>query len=264
MKTNGQLLDITNAEYQKIPALSFTAMTHFINTPAHLIAYKNEPEKDPTPAQIQGTLSHMAILEPAKFETDVKVVDGHRGAKAVKEEIEFWESQGKMVVKSEQYASAIGSARAVQKHSKIQALMKGGVTEKSIITTCARTGAPIKCRADYIFPEAGIILDFKTFSDLSDRGIDRQISGMKYDLQAIHYLNVGANFLGKDMTLFANVFVETAEPFGVRWCPLPAAAIEKALIKYDYWNQLERYAKCLEKNEWPGYSEDAYEPNLFY
>lgn len=261
-----KLLMISNEEYQTIEAMSFSAMKEFILSPAHYKAYKNAPRKKSTPAQLIGTLVHAAVLEPDTFETRFAAVDGNRNSKAVKEQIEYYDSCGIVSVTSEQMDSARFARDAILNHPLIRDLFSAdGIAESTIVETDVDSGAPIKCRPDYFIPSAGVILDIKTYADLTDKSIDRQIAQQHYTLQAIHYLNVASTRLGTKLRLFGNIFVEVEAPYGVRLVGIGDASLEKAHEKYNYKPNLFRYKQCLDSGIWENYPIDAYtsEP-LFY
>lgn len=54
-------------ELKHLPRLSPTAIAEFLESPAHYLAYK-ERKKETTKAMEEGTIIHMAILEPEKFD----------------------------------------------------------------------------------------------------------------------------------------------------------------------------------------------------
>lgn len=258
-----EILEITNEQYQAIEAMSFSSFKEFYKSPAHYKAYKEKPREGSTPSQIIGTLVHAAILEPHTLESKFAVIDGHRGSTKVKEAVGYAESLGKTTIKSEQLIAAQRCREAIQAHPIIKDLLVGGRAEVSIVVKDKMSGAPIKCRADYFWPEAGVVLDLKTFDDLTDRSVERQIVRMGYDLQAVHYLNVASQYLNKDLRLFGNIFIETEAPYGVRLVTLSDASLEKALEKWKYFEMLDRYKLCLEENTWPNYDTAPYTAQLF-
>ena len=260
-----KILTISNEEYQAIEAMSFTAMKEFLKSPAHFMAYKKKPRTKSTSAQIIGTAVHAAILEPDTFESKFTILDGHRGSKAVKEQLEYYEAAGIQALTTEQMDSARFARDAVLNHPVIRDLLTAdGIAEGSIVTEDVESGAPIKCRPDFFIPDAGVILDLKTFDDLRDRSVERQITQQAYDLQAIHYLNVGSNYTGKSLRLFGNIFIEIDDPYGVRMVGISDASLEKAHEKYKYRENLLRYKGCLDSGQWPNYDTAPYNAELFF
>lgn len=257
-----KILQVSNAEYQKIPAMSFSSFKEFMKTPAHYKAYISAPPTKSTDPQDLGTAVHAAILEPNEFDSKYKVVEGRRNRNDVKEQIAFWISQGATVIKPEHYEAAVRLRDKVYSHEVIGPLLSGGVKEHSVLTTCRLSGAPIKCRPDHFNESAGVALDLKTFDDLSDKAIDSQIRRMKYHLQALHYLNTLSSYLQRDIRLFGNIFLEPQDPWSVRFVGIEEASLEKAAIDFQYVDNLRRFKECLEADEWPGYSNEPYQASV--
>lgn len=259
-----KILSISNKEYHSLPALSFSSYKEFFKSPAHYQAYINKPYTKATDSQDLGTLVHKAILEPDDFELLVQVVEGNRNATRVKQEIEALEAAGCMVVKPAHREAALRARDAIYSHPIIKDLLFGGIAEGSIVTTDAETGAPIKCRPDYFIQAASVILDLKTFDDLTDRSVERQIVKQRYQLQGLHYLNVCSNFLKKPIRLFGNIFIETEPPYGVRLVTISDASLEKAAEQFKYKETLAKFKACLDSNEWPNYPIEPYDAELFF
>lgn len=55
-------------ELKHLPRLSPSAIAEFLESPAHYLAYKNRQKKE-TKAMDEGTIIHMACLEPEKFDS---------------------------------------------------------------------------------------------------------------------------------------------------------------------------------------------------
>lgn len=264
---NPSILEISNEEYQRIGALSFSSMKEFIKSPAHYQAYLRK-ERSQTDAQLLGTLVHAAILEPERFESEFKVVEGNRNKKEVKEKIEAYETLGITSIKQKQYDAALYARDAVLNNPSIKEIFNSGVEiikEKSILVTeelpDSNLLCPLKFRPDIFIPSGGVILDVKTYADLSDRSIERQIRQQSYDLQALHYLHVGGLYLGEKIRLFGNIFVEVEEPYGCRLVGISEASLEYAEQRYSYRSVRNRFAECVKLDEWPNY-EPTFEANL--
>lgn len=248
----------TNETYHSSEGLSFTGLKKFAETPAHYAWYKANPN-DETSSQKLGTLAHMAILEPMRFETGVKIVDGHRGSNSVRAAVAAAEEAGYYVCKPEEYQAAIEARNAVKSLKVCSALFEGGYAEKSIRFVDEKLGLLLKCRPDYIIPSKQIIVDIKTFNDLSDHAIDRQIHRMKYHWQSAFYLNVVNQVMGWNTRKFVHVFVHTEVPVA-RAKVLDDASLEKA--REEMQPLLVKFAECLKTNSWPGYADEITEASL--
>lgn len=240
----------SHESYLAGPGLSFSGLKEFRKTPAHYLASKSR-ESEETASQRLGTLAHMAILEFDRFKKTVKAIDGHRGKTEVKAAIASAEAEGWYVCKPDEYQDAMRMAKAVLNDPDAKALLSNGVAERSIRWTDPETGVMLKCRPDYLRND-GIVVDLKTYDDLSESNVQRQIHKMLYHWQSAHYLNGvnGALKLKERSTMFAHIFVDT-KAFVCRVFVLDDASLEKA--NSEIRPLINAYAECLKTNNWPGY-----------
>lgn len=246
----GQVLE-SNEFYHCGPGISFTGLKQFSITPQHYLVYRKN-DKEETTAQRLGTLAHMAILEPETFKTIVVPVEGHRANKEVKTRIAELESDGKYVCKPNEYEAAIEMMNGIQSSSIASKLLSGGVAERSIRWRDESTGVLMKCRPDYLRPD-GVVVDIKTFDNLTEENIERQINKMKYHWQSAFYLS-GVNQLNQTKSkMFAHIFIDT-KTFCPRVVVLDDASLEKA--EEQLRPIIDQYAVCLKEDKWPGYSDE--------
>jgi len=276
MNQVGLFNDMTNEDYHKAPGLSFSALKAFSATPAHYQAYLRK-ERTETASQRLGTLVHMRTLEPDQYATKVAIVDGNRNSNAVKAQIEEAQAKGLYVCKTDEHDLACRMSDAVIASTivfpngdriRVGELLAhpDGVMESSIfwMETVEVQGSPdeepqeipllMKCRPDFMLPKQGLILDLKTFSDLSDRAIEKQVHNMKYHWQAQHYLRGLSSHFERPANLCVHSFATDEDPFLARSVFLDPASLEKA--EYEMRPLIERFAVCQSKDEWPGYSEE--------
>lgn len=240
----------TNEMYHASEGLSFSGLKKFAKTPKHFKVGKHYEE---TASQRLGTLGHMGVLEPARFRDKVKCVEGHRGAKAVKEVIAAAEAEGFYVCKEDEYEAAREMAESVAANKKTAALLTGGIAEVSIRAIHPVYGFLMKCRPDYIILDKGIVVDLKTFTDLDTPNLEKQVAKQKYHWQSIFYLKVIEYALGIKTNMFAHVFIDT-ESKSARTVVLDDAALDKALSEIE--PLLAKYADCVHSDFWPGYPEE--------
>lgn len=253
------LSDESNESYHSSAGISFSGLKNFAKTPAHFLVLRNE-EKEETASQRLGTLAHMAILEPERFSKSVAIVDGHRGKTSVKEAIAEAEMAGKYVCKPDEYSDALRMADGVLNHKFARELLKGGVAEQSLRWRDAETGILMKCRPDYLRTSDGIVVDLKTFENLTDDRIQKQILKMKYHWQSAFYLGGVNQYLGlKDNRMFAHIFIDTVV-HKCRVVILDDASLEKA--DSEIRPLVQSYAHFLKLNEWPAYAEEISTVNL--
>ena len=120
---------MNNAEYHANPAVSNSTLSRFLQSPR----LTRTPLKR-TPSMRWGTLVHTFLLEPHMVATDWAVMpeglDKGKGAKERKEQFAI-ESEGKEVVKHEEYESLVAIRDAVFADEFAGALLsdKGNIVE---------------------------------------------------------------------------------------------------------------------------------------
>ncbi|MGB6080281.1 MAG: PD-(D/E)XK nuclease-like domain-containing protein [Xanthobacteraceae bacterium] len=137
----------------------------------------------------------------------------------------------------------------------VQSGILQGKVEHSLIWQDKVTGVWLKSRPDVIPSADGVLVDLKTTADASPEAVVNSIKTYGYALQgALAGMGMEAT-LGVKMTDFVLVWIEKSAPFAVSISPVDPEWI--------YWarRQLRRaidtFAKCVETNEWPGYSGEA-------
>lgn len=257
-KFTGIIEGLSNEDYHKAPGLSFSGLKEFSKTPAHYQAYLRRESED-TPARRLGTGVHMRVLEPNRFLTDVVTVP-NRLSKENKERVAQAEAEGKWVLTSKEYDQINRIGDAVLKNTLVQQFLSGGKAEQSVFWTDPSTGILLKCRPDYLRPD-GVTVDLKTFDDLDDEAIRRQIYRMKYHWQSAHYLAGVNHALGiENNTMFAHLFIQTDDPYLCRIVLLNDASLEKSEEEIAPFR--EGFKHCLKTNTWPGYPDDISETSI--
>lgn len=240
-----------NEAYHAGPGLSFSGLKQFAKTPAHYLAYRLR-EAEETSSQRLGTLTHMAILEPERFGSDVVLNDENRNSNAFKAARADAEARGKYICKTSEYEAAAAMRDGVYRNTTARKLLSGGKAEQTIRWRDPETGVLLKCRPDYLRSD-GVVVDVKTYTDLSKDSIERQIAKMRYHWQSAFYLEGSNTVLGTDSTMFAHLFVDT-EAFVARVVVLEDEALGKA--QRELAPLLDAYAVSLKENLWGGYPDE--------
>lgn len=116
------------------------------------------------------------------------------------------------------------------------------------------TGLWLKARPDVIPTDSNMIVDLKTCSSAHPRAVRRSIDEYNYHMQlALGRWGVSAT-TGREMTDFVLVFVETQAPYCVNIKPIFPEDIE--IGQRQLRRALDKFARALETNEWPGYEDD--------
>lgn len=236
--------DLEPEVYHSINALSYSGLKHFSETPAHYQANLRKERK----REVIGTGTHMAVLEPKRFESKLKVVANRLGGNGTK--AREMEEEGYFVITQPEYEKISRMADAVRRDPDASKLLTKGYAEKSFFCVDEATQTNLKCRPDFVFDNE-IIVDLKYFDDLNELSLCYQIDRMRYQWQSALYLDIVGSVLKKQMSLCAHIFVMNSDPWLVRVTTLCDAALEHA--RDEYRPLIAQFAECKKTNNWPGY-----------
>lgn len=248
--------DLDPTEYRKRPGLSQSAMKVLGISPAHFKAALSV-YREQTKAQELGEVVHTTVLEPGTFTERYYVLPRKydRRLKADKEELEAHEisAAGKIVIDEETAKTALAISDKCWNHPAACHLLKNN-TEKelSLFWTEEPYGVRCKARIDGYAEKIQLADDLKTTASASPGSFSRSVFDFGYHYQAAFYLR-GLRACGIVAKHFCFIAVENKAPFEVAVYKIAPDAIDLANMQIDKW--LETYAKCLERDEWPGYSE---------
>jgi hypothetical protein len=146
--------------------------------------------------------------------------------------------------KEQELSDARALSAAVHAHPTAGPLVRTpGECEKVLIKAGVRTGIMRKARLDKLCE--GLVLEVKTTKQpLSERMIQRQITGYAYHAQMAWYLDIAGVDAGKW------IFVEQAAPHDVVVVPASLEWIEAGRALYSQW--LDRLVECRRTDTWPG------------
>lgn len=237
----------TSEAYFSLDALSNSGMIDMDEGPGYYRYKRDNPElEDKTD---DGSLFHLAMGEPERFENTIVCVDGHRGNKEVKAMIAEYQKLGKLAIKTEQRDKILKARDYVSSHFDVRPLLaSGGRPEQVLLWKDFETNVQCKARVDWL-TDSGVLADWKTFDDLSDRSIIQQMRRMKYHWQAGWYTEGASLVFERDIKMFANVFIRLADPIDCRVVLLPDHEIEEARMMYR--PIVHKYAECKRENHWP-------------
>lgn len=178
-----------------------------------------------TRAMRMGTLCHCAILEGPEVFAKRFLVANKRTKKG-KEAAEQAEANGVMVIRAEEYDTAMSMAEAVAEQAKERAedgdsrlasmLAAPGLCEQSMLWTDPVTDLELKGRADKLVPDADMVIDLKTTSSWRSGwdGFDRVAYKFGYERQAWLYTNAAEQIYGRPFS-FELIVVHSSPPFEV-------------------------------------------------
>ena len=245
--------DMPEEIYHNHPAISKSKLSGIGENPLKFWFWNvnpERPEKASTPAQVLGSATHYAILEPEKFKSEVvKEPKINRRTNAGKEEAAAFEekNKGKTILKADDYRMVMGMQEAVR---KVHADMLSTISQTEVSIFATIDGANVRARMDAISP--GCIIDLKTTDDASYKGFLRSVQKYRYDVQAGLYSALYTAWKGKKPSAFWFLCVEKKSPYSTAIYKLDDDYIRHGLETFYSW--LDIYIKCRDENKWPDYN----------
>lgn len=249
---------MNNAEYHAMPGISKSGLDLINRSPAHYRWAQDNPQ-DPTPAMRIGTLTHLAVLEPDRFNSECIVMPSmDRRTKAGKEtwgqfQADYPEHE---LLTSEEHTRITAIRDSVFAHPMARKLMdRITEVEASTFWRDPDTGVDCRCRPDAVL-DNGMLIDLKTARDAGP-GFERSVVKYRYHVQAAFYGDGMGGMQDRPMIFIA---VETEAPYLVS-CNI--IGIDSLIAGLDaYRRNLSTYAECAAKDVWPGYSDAIQTINL--
>lgn len=175
-------IDIPDEDYFKRKGISKSLLSRMDCPEKAFTPYKS------TPAMLEGSAVHCAILEPNEFESRyvVEPTINKRTNVGKEEYAAFVEAnKNKTVITQDLVDMALIMQDAVMSHVSASRLLSGGKAEQAYFWTDERTQAECKCKADYV--QGNVIVDLKTTNDASPGGFSRAVANFKYHWQDAWY-----------------------------------------------------------------------------
>ncbi|AMM26529.1 exonuclease VIII [Variovorax sp. PAMC 28711] len=249
--------DLDIDAYHGGPGISKTGLDDIARSPAIYHALHLDPARparETKSGQLEGSLAHCAVLEPAAF-ADRYIVGPalNRNTKAWKEFVEANPSH--IAIQPDQYDQAMRQADSVRKLPEVRQALDRGHAEASAFWIDEATGELCRCRPDWTHTasESGVILcDLKTCGDASPAEFARQIARKRYQVQDAFYSDGYAAASGSEVLAFVFIAVESTWPYAS--CALMLDDASRAVGRAAYRRNLTTYAECRRTDTWPGYS----------
>ena len=288
MIASGIHLGLDETEYRNDPAISVSDLKPMLISPRHFWEKKfgKRRRTPPTPAQMLGTLVHMALLEPDKFTKRVQTLpedapkrptkaqqEAAKPSQSTLEAIQYWKlweerNPQAQIVDQEMMDQVCGMRDSVMANKGAAEYFSNCETEVSVFNTVRlrNTVVRVKGRIDCV-PNVAKIVDLKTVGSGGARRdeFSKSMWDWRYDLQAAYYLDLHNHLfdewdLDKKKNDFVFVAVEKEAPYAVCLHRVSARVLERG--RRDYLALLDRVAECQTLNEWPGYSDEEAEIDL--
>jgi PDDEXK-like uncharacterized protein DUF3799 len=163
-------------------------------------------------------------------------------------------AEGKICLTPDDLAALRGVADALEEHPTIRAGILRGIVEHSVFWKDMATGIWLKARPDVIPTDSTMLVDLKTCASADGQSCRRALTELNYPMQlALAQWGIH-DVTGRAMTDHILVFVEKSPPYCVNIKPIWAEDIEwgRRLVR----RALDKFARALEANDWPGYDDD--------
>jgi exodeoxyribonuclease VIII len=243
--------DLPAEVYHSTPAISKSGLDLVDKSPAH---YHNAPPREPTRSMDIGTATHIALLEPGRFDDEYLIVPAKdRRQKEWKDAVA--EVGADRCLLHSEAESIVAMQRSIAANERAFRLVESaGWRELSAFVADPETGVLVRCRYD-LLTETGTAVDLKTSRDAREREFSRSVASFRYHVQAALYTDVHHWITGECLESFRFLVVETSHPFTVCQYVLDDEALAQG--RREYRENLNTYARCLESGKWPQYEPET-------
>jgi exodeoxyribonuclease VIII len=270
--------------YHAMHPISKTGLDDLNRSPAHYFAWHLDPERPAPPVragQLEGNLTHCAVLEPDEFSKRYATVpkgaprrptEAQWNAKNPSEDsiasMDWWRefnerTNSATVVTNDQYEVAMRQADSIRALPEIQQFLTKGKSEVSAFWTDPVTSVECRCRPDWVYQASRssvVLLDLKTFSSAAPDEFRRQCARKRYHVQDTFYSGGFSQAAGVDVEKFIFVVVETEWPYAAASYVLGNESREEGYLECR--RLLDIYEECLRTKKWPGYADKTTQIDL--
>ena len=241
--------NLTRAEYEAIPALSYSGMKELARSPAHYKAWLTD-KREETKALRIGKAVHCAFLQPDLWAKTYKAIPAcdrrTKEGKALYEAFMDSMKDGDTALPFDEYELATEVAQSAERISDAHIIRTGAWAETPLTAKDCKT--PIKGIPDLIDGD-GWIYDLKTTDDATERAVIRTILNYGYHIQAAHYLTLASAHVD-GIKGFRLIFVEKEKPYAGAVYEIAGELLE--LGRKTAAALYQTYDKCVSEDNWPG------------
>ena len=230
--------------------LNYSRFKHFLDTPAHLVAY-DRAEREQSSALMFGDALHTLSLEgDGVFHDSFAILpEGlDRRTKEGKAIYEEFKNSGKKLISQDDYTKICMMEVNLRSNDLIKPMMVGGNNEVTLVGEIL--GVKVKARLDRM-TEEGDIIDLKSMNDIpTTKNFRSTIFQYKYYVQAAFYSMLVKEATGREPKFYF-IAMEKADPYSVRVFTLDEEFLNRG--KEEIVNGLKYYKACVESNFWPSF-----------
>jgi hypothetical protein len=199
-----------------------------------------------------GEATHLLLLEPDKFDAAVAVIDApNYKTHAAQHARDRARNAGVTPLLGKEVWQVEAMAAAILAHPIAGTFRDGGDTEVTMTWTDPEFGFPCKLRVDHLPHNLVDLRDVKSAVTANPRDFERSAWEHGYPQRAAWYLDGVEICTGHKPSYYWFIAVEKKPPFLVSVMKYPEEDIEWGRVLNH--QARERFAECLERNQWPGY-----------
>ena len=241
-----------NADYHRAHGVSKSGLDLIDRSPGH---FRYSAPRKSTRAMEIGTAIHTAILEPERFAREymlLKEVTDRRSSE-YKQAVKVYGSE--YVLTASEADKVAGMQESVYANPHARKLLESdGWSEMSGFAEDPETGILCRHRADRLTAD-GVMLDVKKTQDARSWPFSKSIDNYRYHVQAAFYADQYEWIIGDRLDAFMFLAIEEEMPHGVKLYRLDEETLRQGRLEYR--ENLNTYAQCKERGEWPTYELDG-------
>ncbi len=245
--------------YTGIDRTNISTLKELARSPLHY-QYRLTAEERRSPSLSLGRSSHVATLEPDRFERDFVVWDERTDKGVVRPRRgKDWDAfcaanSGKTIIKADEHAFARAIRDAVRAKPVAAQYLRQGRAEVTMIWDDVATGRRCKGRVDWITHHGvDAIVGLKTARDGEPRAFSNQAAKLLYHLQFAFYYDGYSTITGKEPRV-VELVVESSPPHDTVAYVIPAEVLEVG--REEYRALLAKLEACERSKRWPGRAEN--------
>jgi len=237
------------ADYDGIDAINISRLKELKRSPQHYQHAINNPKT--SAAMTLGIATHVAVLEPERYDTEFVVYTGRKAGKD-------WESfkadaAEKTILTADEHATAMAIAAAVRADDRAIPMLAAGDPEVSMLWSLGAEfpGRKAKGRVDWLTSDNGrpLIVGLKTARDCRHFAFGSQSAKLGYHMQWAYYFD-GYEAITGDAPRMIEIVVESAPPHAVAVYAISDDVIAQG--RDDYRDLLKLLDQCELTGAWPG------------
>lgn len=247
---------LSREEYDRIDAINISLLIEGERSMGHL-NYAAKNGRPSTDAMERGTALHLAVFEPAKFETKVTYYPHPSSEGKIRRGAEWEKFKGSreedLILLKSNLDSVIEMRDALYQHERAKELLNAkGHRELAVVWTDEETGLPCKGLIDSLRECWGysIILDLKSTVDARPLEFAKQCYNLGMHTKAAWYLD-GLNLISPVPRRFLWLAIESVGYHGINIFDASEDMLQSG--RRNYRRLLNQYAECKKTGVWPGY-----------